>query len=67
MKTRTGQPATHAGSQVACASCGRTVEEPPLTWSRKTAAGPDGEPDWLCETCTREHLWAIEGKLDHVW
>jgi hypothetical protein len=67
VETRTGQPRTGQGSQVMCASCGRTAEEPPLTWSRQTAAQPDGEPNWLCETCTREHLWAIEGKLDTSW
>jgi hypothetical protein len=37
-----------------------------LTWSRQTAAQPAGEPDWLCEACTREHLWVIEGKLDNL-
>ncbi len=67
METRTGQSQTDRDSRVLCASCGRTAQEPPLGWSRQASSRADGAPDWLCETCTREHLWAIEGKLDNLW
>ncbi len=48
-----------------CSVCGRTVPEPaPLTWSLST--GPRGTTR-VCDTCTREHVRAIEGKLDEEW
>ena len=48
--------------QVCCAVCGTVVEAPaPLTWS--TASGPRGRT-WACESCTRQHLRAMEAKLD---
>ena len=46
---------------VACCSCGRQVESPPITWS--SAKGPRGTT-WTCEACTRLHLRALEAKLD---
>jgi hypothetical protein len=46
---------------VVCSSCGQQAAEPPLTWS--TATGPRGTT-WLCATCTRRHLRALEAKLD---
>jgi NMD protein affecting ribosome stability and mRNA decay len=51
-------------ASVVCGSCGRTEDEPPLSWSREvTARGIR----WLCETCTREHVHDIETKLDDRW
>lgn len=46
---------------VSCSICGTTVEEVPLTWSSQT--GPRGTT-WVCDTCTRTHLRAMEAKLD---
>jgi hypothetical protein len=37
------------------------ADEPPPTW---TAQVDQRGRQWLCETCTREHLRAIEGRLD---
>ncbi len=53
--------------QVICASCGRAAETPPLTWSRQVGRRGSATPDWLCDTCTRENLREIEGKIDDVW
>jgi len=36
----------------------------PLTW---TTAVENGRSRVFCETCSREHLRAIEGKLDSEW
>jgi len=51
-----------------CHRCG-TVAAPPTTsvpfgWSTSTV---DGRVHALCERCTREHVWDIEGKLDETW
>ena len=47
-----------------CARCGRTVEGRPATWSLEVT--PRGEAR-LCEQCSREHLRAIEARLDEAW
>jgi hypothetical protein len=51
---------------VTCAFCGTTApgDDVPLTW---TTAVENGRPRVFCETCSREHLRAIEGKLDSEW
>lgn len=50
---------------VSCAVCGRTVPEPaPITWS--VATGSRGVTR-TCDTCTRENVRSIEGKLDEEW
>lgn len=49
-----------------CDLCGRTAEEgaATLTWS---TAVERGRRYTSCEACSREHLRAIEGKLDRDW
>lgn len=47
-----------------CSGCGRTEDEPPLTWTRQVT---ERGQQWLCETCTRQNLRSIEGKLDEAW
>ncbi len=50
-----------------CATCGRAerdVDAARLTWSRSSERG---RTVWTCDTCSREHLRAIEGKLDPAW
>ena len=49
-----------------CAFCGRVAEgdPPPLTW---TSAVEQGRTKWFCDTCSREHLRAMESKLDSEW
>jgi transposase-like protein len=51
---------------VTCAFCGATHagDEPPLTW---TSAVENGKQRYFCEHCSRQHLRAIEGKLDSEW
>jgi hypothetical protein len=48
---------------VTCDFCGATApgSDPPLTW---TTAVENGRRKLFCERCSREHLRAIEGKLD---
>lgn len=38
--------------------------EPPLTW---TSSVERGRRVWFCDRCSREHLRAIEGRLDSEW
>lgn len=49
-----------------CDYCGRTESDPLvlLTW---TTAVERGRVKWFCEVCSREHLRAMEGKLDSEW
>ena len=53
--------------RVVCGTCGmpRPDDEVALlAWSRNTAGA---RTDWTCPRCAREHLRAIEAKLDHEW
>jgi hypothetical protein len=49
-----------------CAFCGKVdeAEQPPLTWTTGTERG---RTQWFCDTCSREHLRAMESKLDSEW
>lgn len=49
-----------------CDWCGRTAEDgaATLTW---TTSVENSRPTTYCDTCSREHLRAIEGKLDSAW
>ncbi len=49
---------------VTCAMCGRAEEEPPPTW---TCQRSERGQMWLCETCTRQNVRSIEGRLDEAW
>ncbi len=51
---------------VTCAFCGQVSAEqhPPLTWS---LAVEQGRTKLFCESCSREHLRAMESKLDSEW
>jgi DNA-directed RNA polymerase subunit RPC12/RpoP len=57
---------TIVGRVVTCAFCGETVEgeEPPVTW---TSAVEQGSLRYFCDRCSREHLRAMESKLDSEW
>lgn len=56
---------TEPAAPVACARCGRQVSSPaPLTWS---SSRDERGARWVCDTCTRENVRAIEGKLDDAW
>ena len=51
---------------VTCHLCGTTApdKETPLTWTSEVA---NGRTKLFCDMCSREHLRAIEGKLDSEW
>jgi hypothetical protein len=65
--TRSLRAASYDGAvgeeRVTCSFCGRTAPagEPPLTW---TTSVEGGRRRRFCDVCSREHLRAIEGKLD---
>ncbi|MFE0676600.1 hypothetical protein [Streptomyces sp. NPDC058867] len=47
-----------------CAGCGAKGEGPPPTW---TCSVENGERRYFCDTCSRQNLRAIEGRLDSAW
>ncbi|MFI7009164.1 hypothetical protein [Streptomyces sp. NPDC050145] len=49
---------------VVCARCGTTADEMPLTW---TSSVEGGVRRTYCDTCSRENIRAIEGRLDSEW
>ena len=51
---------------VTCALCGKAApgEQPPLTWMTSVE---NGRSRVFCDACSREHLRAIESKLDSEW
>jgi hypothetical protein len=50
---------------VTCDFCGRTAaESDAIAW---TTSFEQGRLRRYCESCTRDHLRAIEGKLDSEW
>ncbi|MEV4945231.1 hypothetical protein [Streptomyces sp. NPDC053755] len=49
---------------VVCAHCGKTAEELPVTW---TCSLENGTRRYLCDTCARENIRSIEGRLDSTW
>ncbi|MGA8210481.1 MAG: hypothetical protein WB441_15965 [Nocardioidaceae bacterium] len=55
-------------SPAVCDFCGASAPDAsdrlPLTWS---TAVERGRAKLFCPTCSREHLRAMEGKLDSEW
>ncbi|HEY9564264.1 MAG TPA: hypothetical protein VIR30_10890 [Nocardioides sp.] len=49
-----------------CDFCGKQADgdDLPLTW---TTATENGRRRAFCDTCSREHLRAMESKLDSEW
>ncbi|MFF8866705.1 hypothetical protein ACF08B_32175 [Streptomyces sp. NPDC015139] len=62
----TDQGSSTAGSgPVVCARCGTLADGPePVTW---TCSVENGVRQYFCDTCSRENLRAIEGRLDSSW
>lgn len=60
-----------SGPSACCARCGATAPSPPVsppvpvTWTL-TVAGR-ARSSWLCETCTRGSLRALEARLSEEW
>jgi hypothetical protein len=49
---------------VQCALCGAVADTMPLTW---TTSVERGRTMLYCDTCGRDNLRAIEGRLDSEW
>ncbi|MFI0515542.1 hypothetical protein ACH3Y9_38280 [Streptomyces sp. WSLK1-5] len=47
-----------------CARCGTRAEDLRPTW---TFSVENGVRQYFCDTCSRENLRAIEGRLDSDW
>ncbi|WP_079085376.1 hypothetical protein [Streptomyces dysideae] len=47
-----------------CARCGILADGPQPTW---TCSVENGNRQYFCDTCSRENLRAIEGRLDSAW
>ncbi|MFJ5264053.1 hypothetical protein ACIQAC_26680 [Streptomyces sp. NPDC088387] len=56
---RAGQPQT-----LVCARCGTPAEGPQPTW---TCSVEHGVRNYFCDSCSRDNLRAIEGRLDSAW
>lgn len=57
---------THAEGEppTGCELCGRDVDDPSavITWTLDVH--DDGDWEWICPECSREHLRDIEARLD---
>ncbi|GGJ10534.1 hypothetical protein [Streptomyces brasiliensis] len=58
-----GRPTTEPQAFV-CARCGTWAEQPLPTW---ICSVENGVRHYFCDTCARENLRAIEGRLDSAW
>ncbi|ULR53251.1 hypothetical protein [Streptomyces deccanensis] len=58
-----GGPAAEPQTLV-CARCGITAEAPRPLW---ICSVENGARHYFCETCARQNLRAIEGRLDSAW
>ncbi|WP_369172247.1 hypothetical protein AB5J49_31450 [Streptomyces sp. R28] len=47
-----------------CARCGAQAKAPQPTW---TCSVENGIRHYICDSCSRENLRAIEGRLDSAW
>ncbi|WP_375490037.1 SGNH/GDSL hydrolase family protein [uncultured Jatrophihabitans sp.] len=61
----------NGGMRETCSVCGRQADpqvdgDPPLAWSAEPIGDAEGTR-WVCAQCTREHVRAIEAKLDPHW
>ncbi|MCS0634394.1 hypothetical protein NX801_01670 [Streptomyces sp. LP05-1] len=47
-----------------CARCGATADGVPATW---LCSVENGTRQYFCERCARDHIRAIESRLDSSW
>ena len=60
-----GEVRIYSGGVKTCDFCGRQADDAEtLSW---TTSMENGRMRTYCDTCSREHLRAIEGKLDSEW
>ncbi|MEV5318425.1 hypothetical protein AB0K92_12355 [Streptomyces sp. NPDC052687] len=50
--------------RVVCARCGTVADGPQPTW---TCSVENGTRQYFCDSCSRENLRSIEGRLDSAW
>ncbi|MEU5955638.1 hypothetical protein [Streptomyces sp. NPDC047525] len=62
MDQQTSEPA--GAENLVCSGCGTVAEGTPPTW---ICSVENGERRYFCDTCARENLRAIEGRLDSAW
>ncbi|MFE5137375.1 hypothetical protein ACFRDV_06810 [Streptomyces fagopyri] len=60
----TERPDTAQAQRIACARCDTPADGPQSTW---TCSVENGSRHYFCDDCAREHLRAIEGRLDSAW
>jgi len=48
-------------AETVCAGCGKVAQGPAVTW---VFSVENGRRRYFCDTCARENLRAIEGRLD---
>jgi hypothetical protein len=54
-------PAAAPAADPVCSLCGTTADGTPLTW---TYSVENGVRRYFCDTCARDNIRAIEGRLD---
>ncbi|MEU9334244.1 hypothetical protein AB0D49_13955 [Streptomyces sp. NPDC048290] len=59
-----GDGPAEAARTLVCARCGTPAEGSRLTW---TCSVENSVRQYFCDTCSRAHLRAIEGRLDSSW
>ncbi|MGW7077510.1 hypothetical protein [Streptomyces sp. NPDC054866] len=65
MDQQTPQPAGIENAEnLVCHCCGKIAEGAPPTW---TCSVENGVRRYFCDSCARENLRAIEGRLDSTW
>ncbi|MGW7066461.1 hypothetical protein ACWGII_04880 [Streptomyces sp. NPDC054855] len=65
MDQQTPQPSGNENAEnLVCSRCGTVAEGAPPTW---TCSVENGARRYFCDTCARENLRAIEGRLDSAW
>ncbi|MGW6271070.1 hypothetical protein [Streptomyces sp. NPDC055060] len=65
MDQQTPQPAGSENAEhLVCSRCGTVAEGTPPTW---TCSVENGVRRYFCDSCARENLRAIEGRLDSPW
>ncbi|MET7738224.1 hypothetical protein ABZT02_44140 [Streptomyces sp. NPDC005402] len=64
MRSLPGDEGDGEAGLLVCARCGTRAEGSPPTW---TCSVENGARQYFCDTCARENLRAIEGRLDSAW
>lgn len=51
-------------TRTVCAQCGTVADQAPATWA---CSVENGTRRYFCDACARNHLRAIESRLDSAW